>query len=126
MAHILVLDDDPVTRQFLRDVLEKLLKHSVEDASRVESAVEIARGRPFDFMFLDMNLPDGTALDFCRALSRLDIGVGTPKCLITGNKPLEWDSGPWSGFGVKGCLVKPFKIDSLVDILNECLGNSRA
>jgi len=125
VARILVLDDDIPTRQFLRDILEKLLKHTVSEAGRVSAAVELAKGGTFDLMLLDLRLPDGTALDLCKALDGLKIAGDVPKWVVTGEKPLDWDAALWAGFGVRGCLVKPFPIDTLVSIVNECLGKSK-
>lgn len=124
MARLLIVDDDLLTRRFLRDVLEKLLRHTVEEASSVAAALERAGTTQFDLVFLDQNLPDGTALDLCQALSQLQPHLLTPKWLITGEKPLVWDTKVWTHFGVQGYLVKPFRIHAITDVLNRCLAPS--
>jgi len=119
MARILVVDDDPVIRQFLRDVLEKLLGHTVTEASSLQKVLQLGSPPPVDFIFLDQTLPDGTALDVCQALSQLSGWGEVPKWLITGEKPLEWDPELWSRFKVRGYTVKPIRIDQIEKILNK-------
>lgn len=119
MARILVLDDDPTTRQFLRDILEKILKHQVSEAGSVGKALELAGGQAFDLMLLDLRLPDGTAMDVCKGLKERGTGADVPKWVITGEKPLDWDEALWASFGVRGCLVKPFPIEKLVGLIEQ-------
>ena len=113
-----MVDDDPIVRQFLRDVLEKLLRHTVTEASSLQKVLQMGSQPPVDFIFLDQTLPDGMALDVCQALSQLDGWGDVPKWIIAGEKPLEWDPDFWSRFKVKGCLVKPIRIDQIEEILN--------
>jgi CheY-like chemotaxis protein len=121
MAHILVMDDDSVTRVFLGDVLGKLFNHTVHAAASVEEALDAAVRAPMDLMFLDQNLPDGTAVEFCETLAQAPGRRTVPKWLVTGEKPLRWDAAFWRGFDVRGCLIKPFRIDQIERILQECL-----
>lgn len=121
MLHILILDDDATTRKLLRDVFERLLKHGVKEAVNVSEAVQLARTESFDLMFLDQNLPDGTVLDFCQMLAQLGISKKIPKWVVTGEKPLEWNSQIWYRYGVLGYMVKPFQIETLIDIADRCL-----
>jgi len=121
MAHLLVVDDDPTTRTFLREVLERLLKHSVEDAGSIEAALDLTHRTRFDLIFLDRNLPDGTALEFCQTFAQVEGGAVIPKWLVSGEKPLDWDPEMWGHYGVKGFIVKPFQIDSITQIIDQCL-----
>ena len=109
-----------MTRQFFRDVLEKLLGHSVVLAQRIDEAIALAQEARLDIIFLDRNLPDGTALEFCQTLAQLP-GPQVPKWLVTGEKPLEWNAALWAQFDVRGYLVKPFRIEAISRILEEHL-----
>ena len=124
MAHVMIVDDDPTTRSFLRDVLVKLFGHRVTVASSIEQGLEHVRGSCPDLILLDRHLPDGTALEFCRRLSEFQAASEVPKWLITGEKPLSWDAGFWRRFNVQGVLVKPFRIDLIDHIVHQCLQES--
>ena len=119
IARILTLEDDPRTRQFLRDAIGGFLKHDVRAASGLQEALALARSVPFDLMLLDQRLRDGTALDFCRALPTSCLPV--PKWILTGEKPLSWDSRLWDLLGVRGYLLKPVSLDLLMETIGSCL-----
>ena len=119
MAKILLLEDDPRLRQFLRDAIGGFLKHEVRAASGLQEALSLARSIPFDLMLLDQRLRDGTALDFCRALPKSCLSV--PKWILTGEKPLAWDSRLWDSLGVRGYLLKPVSLELLTDTIGSCL-----
>jgi DNA-binding response OmpR family regulator len=126
MAHILVMDDDLTTRRFLRDILEKYLKHTVSEASTVENALEQTRLNRFDLMLLDQHLPDGNAVDFCHTLARDRSQQDIPKWIITGEKPLEEDSLMWQQLRVAGHLVKPFHIEHVLRVVEQCLRTAKS
>ena len=117
----MVLDDDPTTRRFLRDVLEKLFQHRVTEAANVKQGLSQVRVSCPDMILLDQHLPDGTAVDFCQLLSQMQAPKDVPKWLITGEKPLAWDSGFWERFNVRGFMVKPFPIELIDDVIHRCL-----
>ncbi len=125
MSHILVVDDDVLTRRLLKDVLEKLLKHVVHEAADLRGALSRLKDGTFDLMFLDQHLPDGTVLDFCHTLDQMDSHRKTPKWIITGQKPLENDSVLLGRLGVAGYLVKPIEIDHIIRITDQCLKKSK-
>jgi DNA-binding response OmpR family regulator len=120
IARILVLEDDPRTRQFLSDAISGVLKHEVLAASSLREALSLCGQGPMDFMLLDQRLGDGTAMDFCLALPEASRSV--PKMLLTGEKPLDFDEVVWGAMGVRGFLVKPVGVERLMDAIATCLG----
>lgn len=63
---ILALDDDPVSREYIKITLNDL--YTIEYAIDIADAREILnRFRP-DIFLLDVNLPDGSGIDLCREL----------------------------------------------------------
>ena len=123
MARILILDDDSGTRTFLRHILERLMRHEVAEASTVQEALEKVRDSRFDLMFLDQNLPDGTAVDFCEGLAGIGSHRQTPKWVVTGEKPLKETSDRWSRLKIDGYLIKPVSVDHILDAVHQCLDN---
>jgi len=64
---VLIVDDDPDTRELYRMVLESV-GYRVEDAGHVRTAVAAAAAHLPDVVVTDWMLPDGEGLDVCRGL----------------------------------------------------------
>ena len=126
MATILILDDDALTRQFVHDVVEKLYHHHAVEASNLKEGLQCVHAQPPDLIFLDQHLPDGTATEFCQLLAQVRSTPEIPIWLITGEKPLSWDPESWRKLGVRGFLVKPFHIEYLHEVIEQCLQKSHA
>jgi DNA-binding NtrC family response regulator len=63
---ILVVDDDPTIRKFLRDLLEAN-NHEVDEAADTRSATQMLKGREYVLVLTDLMLPDGDGLEVLRA-----------------------------------------------------------
>jgi len=69
MANILIIDDE----EYVRDVLSARvlqLKHHPEFALTFNQALEMINSKPFDIVFVDINLPDGNGLDLLPIIRR--------------------------------------------------------
>ncbi len=77
-ARILVVDDDPVVRDFLSDVLQTD-SGAVSVASSLTDGLRAAASTPFDVIFLDVHLPDGSGLEAVGSFRR---SPGRPEVLI--------------------------------------------
>ncbi|HYA49455.1 MAG TPA: response regulator, partial [Burkholderiales bacterium] len=62
MASILIVDDDRQVLDSLRQVVEGM-GHEAVCASSIAQALESVRSRPFDIVFCDVRMPDGSGLD---------------------------------------------------------------
>jgi len=63
---ILALDDDPVSREYIKITLNDL--YTIEYAADIAEAKEILTRFSPDIFLLDVNLPDGSGIDLCREL----------------------------------------------------------
>ena len=63
MADVLVADDDQVICGLLTHVIE-MLGHRVNCAHTLKAALDKALSGPYDVVFLDINMPDGSGLDW--------------------------------------------------------------
>ena len=61
-SRILVVDDERSVTDALKLILGER-GHEVESASSVGEAAELLKGRPFDLVFTDLRLPDGSGID---------------------------------------------------------------
>jgi CheY-like chemotaxis protein len=80
---VLVVDDEPVFTELMRDVLAGLPERlDVSMAFNGHAAVEAVRQQPPDLVMLDINMPEMNGLDALRHIRALQPGV--PVLMITG------------------------------------------
>jgi PAS domain S-box-containing protein len=118
---ILVIDDDPLVAEALRDTLEKD-GHRVMTAERGEAGLEMfraarSRQETFDLVFTDLGMPH---VDGCRVASAVKAeSASTPVVLLTGwarRMMADGDIPPY----VDHILSKPPDIGELRDIVASC------
>jgi CheY-like chemotaxis protein len=72
--NILHVDDDPDIRLLMAGSLSEF-GYSVVTAGTVAEALQLAGEFSFSLCILDVRLPDGTGIELCRQLRRLQPGV---------------------------------------------------
>ena len=102
---ILVVDDEKTLVKGMKFNLENE-GYEVECAYDGSSAVELARNNRFDLLILDVNLPDGSALDLLREVRQ---GEAVPVILLTAND-LEMDVVTGLESGADDYITKPFSL----------------
>jgi len=114
MPRILIVDDDTVSREFLRDVCERYLGYKTVEAKGLREAIVATSAGGIDAVLIDQNLGDGKAGDYFAALAKMGEETrAIPKWMITGQRPLDWDASAMSACGVLGYLVKPCHMDEI-------------
>ncbi len=78
MANVLIIDDDKVLCRMLSNQVERLEHHVVCALTLQEGLAETA-ARPYDVVFLDVQMPDGSGLDI---LPQVKGSQGTPEVII--------------------------------------------
>jgi len=73
-AHILHVDDEPQIRLLMAGSLQEF-GYAVRTAGTVAEALQLAEEIRFDVCILDVGLPDGTGIDLCRRLRKLQPAV---------------------------------------------------
>lgn len=68
MNRILVVDDHAIVRSGIRRLLAELPHLDLHESASGEDALELVRGRPFDLIILDLNLPGLGGLELLRRL----------------------------------------------------------
>jgi len=104
MAKILLLEDDPFLGKGLAVQL-KTSGHEVDWQPTVAQARSSSASTEFDLMILDVNLPDGSGLEFCK--QERSRGVKNPIIVLTARTD---DDSVVSGFecGANDYVKKPF------------------
>ncbi|MBW2704032.1 MAG: response regulator, partial [Deltaproteobacteria bacterium] len=118
---ILVMDDDPLVRDVVREMLMMLgcrvetTEHGVETIERYKEAMD--HGLPFDGVILDLTIPGGMGgLKTIKQLKKLDRDVNAIVCSGYANDPVLSNHVE---YGFKGVVAKPYDINKI----EEAIGN---
>ncbi len=88
MAKILVVDDEPLLRMMLSDVLEEA-GHTVVVADSGSAAIDLARKGPPDCILLDIIMPGMDGYETCDALKDDKSLAHIPVLLVSATKDLH-------------------------------------
>ena len=119
-GRILVMDDDASVRMLTTNML-RFLGHDTAVVSEGLAAVErykraLARGRPFDAVILDLNIPNGIGgRETIELLSALDPSVTAIVASGYAQDPVVTN---FREYGFKGVIGKPFTLQELNQTLN--------
>jgi DNA-binding response OmpR family regulator len=116
VARILVVEDDPVLRGLILDVLRGSGRFRAYGAGTVAEAKDLLGQREvrFDAVLLDMSLPDGDGNALCRKLR--NTGFKKPIVILTGKSGA--DAEQWSlDHGASEHLTKPVTMARLLERL---------
>jgi len=109
VANVLLVDDDPTTRE----TFERLLRYAGHDVLTAESggqALDLMQRKAPDVALLDLMLLDMTALDVIRELRAR--GIGTPRVIMTGFGTIESAVNAMK-LGAVDYLTKPLEAEDL-------------
>lgn len=108
----LIVEDDPEIRNLLRSALDGIGCRLLE-AENIELGIGLFQRQKPDVVVLDINLPDGSGLDFCRKVREHKSLFATPVIMLTAQGKIEEKV---SGFeaGADQYLVKPVDMKELV------------
>ena len=108
MANIFLLEDDKILSKGISIALKKD-EHMVTAVYGYLEALKQYQKQKYDLFLLDINLPDGNGLEFCKKIRETS---ETPVLFLTAN---DTEEDMLEGFGV-GCddyISKPFSIEVL-------------
>jgi pilus assembly protein CpaE len=111
MAHILVIDDEPLNHQLVAHALEPL-QYVVHSANDGKSGVNLARTLKPDLIITDVMMPDMNGYEVTRALRRDPQFAYTPILVLTAQGGLQ-DKLKSFEAGADDHLTKPFEAAEL-------------
>lgn len=109
---ILVIEDDPVHRQLVRDILHSQ-GFEVLEADEGEAGLRESWSQGPDLVFLDINLPDVNGLEVARALKAEPESSGIPVIALTA-MAMKGDRETCLQAGCDDYLAKPINFDVVV------------
>jgi two-component system LytT family response regulator len=112
MIHCLVIDDEPYARQLLSEFIEKVPGLVLEGAyANALSALPMLSKKNIDVIFLDIQMPDISGIDFLKTLDK------SPKIIFT----TAYAEYALEGFELDAVdyLVKPFDFNRFLKAVNK-------
>jgi two-component system response regulator MprA len=107
---LLIVDDDPELRHFLRTELE-IEGYSCAEAASGQQALGLIRAESWDLLMLDWTLPDFSGVEICRRLRGRD--DQTPVLMLTAHDDVR-ERVEALDAGADDYLTKPFSIEELL------------
>jgi len=117
MNPILIVDDEPIVRESLRDWLKEA-GYQVITAESGEEAIGIIEQGDIDIMILDIRLPGRSGISVLREVREKKPDIKT--IIITAYPSSELTTEAL-GLGVKDYLIKPVAPDALEGLIREAL-----
>ncbi len=105
MLRILLVEDNPMNRKLVRDVLEHR-GHEVVEAHDVEQGWAVAGGAPLDVVLLDVQIPGGGGVELLRRIRGAPRLAALPVVAVTAFA-MEGDRERLLATGFDGYLSKP-------------------
>ena len=107
---ILLLEDEPKVSAFIAKGLTEQ-NYVVNSVGEISAAKKIFQQGLFDLLILDIMLPDGSGIDFCKYIRNTNISI--PILMLTAQDSLN-DKVMGLQAGADDYLVKPFHFAELV------------
>jgi two-component system, OmpR family, alkaline phosphatase synthesis response regulator PhoP len=122
MPKILIVDDDPVIRNLLEQILEPFEEHGVElmTAENGVVALEAVRREKPDIIFLDVMMPKLNGFEVCKIVKN-DNEIKDSYIIMLTAKGQEVDKRKAKDVGVDCYITKPFNISELIGKVDEVL-----
>jgi CheY-like chemotaxis protein len=121
MHRILIADDQPMMRRYVRTVLESALDCEILEAADGADALALVRSESPDLVVLDVQMPKLTGPQVCQALKTDPATSGVRVVMLSA--AVDPDVlGYGSLLGPDRFFAKPFRPHQLVDAIRELLG----
>ncbi|MDE2604780.1 MAG: response regulator transcription factor [Burkholderiales bacterium] len=123
MTRALIVEDDPTTSATLAALVRRH-QWQAEVREDLDSAWKALREQPFDFVLLDLSLPDGEGTDLLQKLRRASGGEQpdpkTPVLVISARSQLRSRLSALD-LGADGYIIKPVHLEEVGAVLRALL-----
>lgn len=121
---VLSMDNDGIILGMLHDMFEQSGVHN-ETCTDMGGLTEKLRGSRYDLLTTDLKMPDISGYEVLELLRSSDIGNSRtiPVLAITGSGSVTEEELKQAGFSA--VLFKPFSIDELLAVAEQCIGENR-
>ena len=123
MKKILVIDDDDIMRETIRDIL-LFESYDVAVASDGKEGLEIIQEERFDMIVTDILMPDKDGIEVIMEAKKSQPNIYIVAVSGGGYIPAESYLKVASDLGAHAAIVKPFDIDEFISEVNTLLNSS--
>ena len=116
-----MVDDNQPARQLIKSTLAIAGYTAITEAADGNKALEQLRGRHFDLVICDWDMPDSSGLDVLQALRADEKLNKIPFLMVTANQQREFVEAAIAA-GVNDYVAKPFRLNTLNDKVARLLG----
>lgn len=120
MPSILAVDDSASMRQMVSFTL-KSAGYDVTEANDGQIALDIAKGKKFDLVLTDVNMPNMDGISLAKELRALPDFKFTPILMLTTEAGAD-KKGAGKAAGATGWIVKPFDPEQLLATVKKVIG----
>jgi two-component system, OmpR family, response regulator QseB len=123
MTRVLIVEDDPTTAVALAGLVRRQ-QWEADSCDHLESAWQALRGRPYDFLLLDLSLPDGEGTDLLQKVRRSTTSElpdpKTPVLVISARSQLRSRLTALD-LGADGYVIKPVHLEEVGAVMRALL-----
>ncbi len=122
-TRVLIVDDEPLIRRMLRDLLETA-EYSVLEARAGTEGLELAARQQPDVILLDLLMAGLDGYAVCEGLKANPATQAIPVIFVTASPDLALNQKAYAA-GAIACLPKPFRREAVVALIETALGRVR-
>jgi PAS domain S-box-containing protein len=120
IRRILVVDDDAMIRQMLRQALQRVPGYRVDEAADgIDGLIKLGTATP-DLLVLDLKMPGMNGLEVCRAI-RKNAKLAGLRVIVTTGHPGHPDLDAMAALGFDQTYTKPIRLAAFTDAVQRIL-----
>jgi excisionase family DNA binding protein len=119
--HVLIVDDDPQLREFIRVNLE-MDGYAVHEAGSAQAGLAALEEQPPDLVLLDVMMPDVDGFEMLRRMQEQH-GLGSVPVIMFSGKVDEETAARAAREGAQAFIGKPFDPQQLIESTKQLLRN---
>lgn len=130
MLRILIVEDSPAMRTYVRGALEGApdlgFDLEIVEAASGFDALRLLPRTTYDLVITDINMPDINGLELIRFVRHQSAHLGAVALLVISTQSSERDRARSLALGADEFLAKPFAPEQLASAVHKCLNVRRS
>ncbi len=118
----LVIDDDPITRQLLSDILCSIDGYRTDEAPNGMVGIREVKANDYEIVFTDLTMPELNGLGVLKEVQKINRHL--PVVVVTGMSTIDVAINVMKE-GANDFITKPFKIKTITSTVERILGEKR-
>jgi two-component system, NtrC family, response regulator AtoC len=117
---ILLVDDDLLSLEVMKNVVSGLMGHEVVECSNAEKALKLYIDEPFPIVIADINMPGINGIELLKRIKESPSGQSTDVVMITGYANID-NSIKSLRYKATDFLKKPIHYPDLLEVINRII-----